>query len=153
MERRVTPDQSVPPYPGLATSSRREVSPRRIVHSWAPPRRRLRRRMEYDYERVRRELGSDAALEAAVRDVRSLAAENRRLLAQLNACTQRLATCEDRLTTAAAHQAAQLAEIDRLVQSRNDWQQAAQLWESNARSLLEELRLYRGRSHEPPRRP
>ena len=108
--------------------------------------------MEDEYERIRRELGTEAALEAAVRDLRALATENRRLLAQLDACTQRLATCEDRVTTTAANEAAQLAEIERLVRSRNDWQQAAQLWESNARSLLEELRLHRGRPHEPPRR-
>jgi cell division septum initiation protein DivIVA len=109
--------------------------------------------VEYDYERVRRELGIEAALEAATRDVRALAAQNRRLRAQLNACAQRLATCEDRLAAAAATQVAQRAEIERLVLSRNDWQQAAQLWESNARSLLEELKLLRGLRQEPPRRP
>ena len=109
--------------------------------------------MNHDYERMRRELSLEAAFEAALRDVRAQAAENSRLLEQLAACQQRLAACEDRLTTAAANQAVQLEEINRLVQSRNDWQQAAQLWESNARSLLDELKLLRARPKKPPRRP
>jgi hypothetical protein len=107
----------------------------------------------YDYERVRRERGLEAAFDAAVRDARELAAENSRLVEQLAACTGRLAACEDRLATAVADQAAQREEIRRLIRSRNDWQQAAQLWESNALSLLEELRGRRGRPPEPPRRP
>ena len=108
--------------------------------------------MSTDYERMRRELGLEAAFDAAVRDVRALTAENRRLGKRLTASARRLAACEKRLTAAEAKQAAQREEIDRLKQSRIDWQQAAQLWESNALSLLEELKRSRARSQEPPRR-
>jgi hypothetical protein len=101
--------------------------------------------MSTDYERMRRELGLEAAFEAAVRDLRGLAAENGRL-------RKRLTACEKRLTAAEVKQLAQREEIERLRQSRIDWQQAAQLWESNALSLLEELKRFRARSQEPPRR-
>ena len=109
--------------------------------------------MNRDYERVRRELGLEGAFEAAVRDARALAAENSRLLERLAASAEGLTACEDQLATARANQAAQHEEINRLVQSLNDWQQAAKLWESNALSLLDELKRHRTRPHEPPRFP
>ena len=108
--------------------------------------------MSTDYERVRRERGLEAAFKAAVRDVRALTAENGRLRKQLDARNRRLASCEERLSAAEGRLVAQREEIDRLTQSRIDWQQAAQLWENNALSLLEELKRFRTRSQEPPRR-
>jgi GTP1/Obg family GTP-binding protein len=95
----------------------------------------------YNYERAREAFGLTAAFEIAAQRARELAAENIALL-------ERLAAYE-------RERAALVEQIDRLTQSRNDFQHAAQLWERIAHELLTEVEQRSSDSslREPPSSP